>query len=670
MRQRCRSLLRALSVMVVVCVGLASCGTPDATISRSLGTPVAGQAIEMAAFSPGGSLLATANPDASITVWDMASGQRRFTLAGHSGKVTALVFSPDGKSLASGATDKRVELWDVASGKELRALSGHAGGVSAVSFSPDGKTLASGGTDGAVKQWEVSSGKAMQSLSAGVGGGVTSLAYSPDGKSLASGGGDAKVQLWNPASGQLTRSFTGHKDAVGTLAFSPDGQSLATGSNDNQVKVWSVQDGKEQRTLSGHTGGVLAVSFSPDGKSLASGSVDKTARLWDATNGQAKQTLSGHTAAVPAVAFSPDAKSLATGGRDNSAKQWDATTGKLQKSINVSPAASGPIDGLWDSNYGPVTLITQPASGGTFSVTGYWYQNGDPATCDPNACRGAINSGTYNPATGQLDIKYHQPWNNTDGTATFKLTGADLVGSFVQPNGSGAWNLTRPKASPGASASVTTTGSNLVSFGGFECPLITSSYQAFPAGQNLCGWAVKEQSIDLVGSLWPAAEGKQSVDLTGSPGMGVIEQYLSTVPGQAYRIRFALAGNPDSGPTTRQVATEWGDRQVGTETFDMTGHSNSAMGWVYKEYIVTASDSSTRLAFRSLTDGSFGPVIDDVSVFAVKSAVVGPVAGVNGAPLVAHLDGSGSASDAASVAVVALPTDRRRSMLRPIVGIG
>jgi choice-of-anchor C domain-containing protein len=620
MRQRGRSLLRVLSIAIVICIGLASCGVPDAAISRSLGTPGPAQAIELAAFSPGGALLATANPDATIAIWDMASGQRRFTLAGHGGRITALAFSPDGKSLASGATDKRVELWDVTAGKEMRALNGHTTEVDAVAFSPDGKTLASGGKDGAVRQWDVSSGAAKQSLSASVNGGVTSLAYSPNGQSLASGGGGASVQLWNAGSGQLTKSFTGHKDAVGTVAFSPDGQSLATGSKDREVKLWSVQDGKEQRSLTGHTDAVGAVAFSPDGKSLASGSLDKTARLWDATSGQTRQTLTGHTAAVPAVAFSPDGKSLSTGSRDNSAKQWDATSGKLTKTINVSPeAAASPIDGLWDSNYGPVTLYTKSASGGKRSVTGFWIQDSLGSCATEVGCRGEIKSGTFDPATGRLDIAYIQPWNNVDGTATFRLTGADLVGSFVQSNGSGDWTLTRPKAGSSVTPTVTT-ATNLVADGDFECPPIASSYQTFSAGQAFCGWAVKEQSVDIVGSFLTAAEGKQAVDLAGSPGMGVIEQYLLTQPGQTYRIRFAFAGNPVGGPTKKEVVVEWEDRQLGTESFDITGHSISSMGWVYKEFTATASGSATRLAFRSLTDGSYGPVIDDVSVVPAGAA--------------------------------------------------
>ncbi|MFN8537578.1 MAG: choice-of-anchor C family protein [Thermomicrobiales bacterium] len=194
---------------------------------------------------------------------------------------------------------------------------------------------------------------------------------------------------------------------------------------------------------------------------------------------------------------------------------------------------------------------------------------------------------------------------------------------------------------------------NLIANGDFECPPITSSYQTISPGRTFCGWQVKDQSIDIVGGRWAAADGKQSIDLNGSPGAGVIEQFMTTEPGKSYRIRFALAGNFEGSPAVKTVSIFWDGKEIGKETFDTTGRTSTAMGWVYKEYTVKATATATPLAFSSLTEGSFGPVIDAVSVVFVGSAAAPR-------PLDVGIDWSAAGHRFVGAVPVAMFIERRR----------
>ncbi|MBI3098611.1 MAG: hypothetical protein HYY93_10270 [Planctomycetes bacterium] len=62
-----------------------------------------------------------------------------------------LAFTPDGTILASAGYDGRIRLWDIAKGVELKILTGHATPVNSISFSSNGALLASGSDDGSAK---------------------------------------------------------------------------------------------------------------------------------------------------------------------------------------------------------------------------------------------------------------------------------------------------------------------------------------------------------------------------------------------------------------------------------------------------------------------------------------------------------------------------------------
>lgn len=75
-------------------------------------------------FRLGSKLIASGSRDKTIKLWDVATGQCRQTLEGHSDRVFSVTFSHDSKLIASGSTDKSIKLYDVVIGMILNCQKG------------------------------------------------------------------------------------------------------------------------------------------------------------------------------------------------------------------------------------------------------------------------------------------------------------------------------------------------------------------------------------------------------------------------------------------------------------------------------------------------------------------------------------------------------------------
>jgi WD40 repeat protein len=308
----------------------------------SLMTRLAGHTgrIRAVAFNPDGKTFASGSWDESITLWNLDSGRKLYTVTRTATGVLSLAFSPDGETLASDSWDKTIKLWNVKSGKLLHTLSGHSDDILALDFSPDGHTLASGSWDRTIKLWDVGSGKSLQTLN-GHSKGVLSVAFSPDGKQLVSGGSDNDklVRLWDVATGRSLRAISGHNKGIPSIAFSPDGKTVASGSWDKTIKLWNVETGEHLQTLTGHAKGVISLAFSPDGQVLASVSKDKTVKLWNVETYKLIQSYSDAGDDFLSVTFNSDGKAIISSTNQRTIKIWEApsfvTRNLVQQRMNV-----------------------------------------------------------------------------------------------------------------------------------------------------------------------------------------------------------------------------------------------------------------------------------------------------------------------------------------------
>jgi WD40 repeat protein len=163
------------------------------------------------AFSPDGKLIASANDDGHVRVWD-ASVQRLvrdFAVTREAGaeKVLSVIFSPNGQLLASASEDGQIRLWRVSDWTPVRTLAGHTKEVWQVVFSPNGRYLLSASDDRSVRVWDVGTGRQI-GLPVPHEGPVWSLDVSPDGKTLLTGSSDSTAHLWNIATAAGTIGVT------------------------------------------------------------------------------------------------------------------------------------------------------------------------------------------------------------------------------------------------------------------------------------------------------------------------------------------------------------------------------------------------------------------------------------------------------------------------------
>jgi WD40 repeat protein len=201
------------------------------------------------ALGLGGTEFASASSTGEVFVGKTAdAGQSGQVFKASSSAIECIQFSPDGQLLATADANGTVRIWNVSDVKHPkpynRPLSTSGGPVKALAFSTssNGLLLGAGSADGTVRLISVNSDQIAGEFK-GSGSAVDALAFTANASVLAVGNKVGQVQLWNvqdshhPRTGGRPLTAPG---GVSSIAFSPDGRFLTTGTVENELRVWKA----------------------------------------------------------------------------------------------------------------------------------------------------------------------------------------------------------------------------------------------------------------------------------------------------------------------------------------------------------------------------------------------------------------------------------------------
>lgn len=200
------------------------------------------------AFSPDGAMIATAETNSVITLWDGRTLETQgdlggIEMAGHTDKVSAVAFSPDSERLVSGGWDETVRTWDVAARQQtlLSYTDGHGTEVDGVLFSADGDVVAAIQDNSHLELWNAADGAFIyKDPTAAMGGSDAAVAASPKLPIFAATAGHQIRFLDSRSGAPVGDELTGHSEPIRSLSFRPDGSTLASGSWDGTIRLWDV----------------------------------------------------------------------------------------------------------------------------------------------------------------------------------------------------------------------------------------------------------------------------------------------------------------------------------------------------------------------------------------------------------------------------------------------
>jgi len=231
--------------------------------------------------------------DKTIWSWDVKSRRPGRRFRGHADFVKAvLVFTLQGRELlVSGSQDATIIVWDAATGEKLYTLKGHTRGILALALDPleydsakEEAIIFSAGSDREIRRWRIGADTAKEIKEEPCPiiaheTSVDAIHFDSDGDMWTASADKSAKCLSRTRNWEEDSSFE-HPDYTRDVAIDEEGGWVVTACRDEEVRVWEKGSGKLHHVFEGHFDEVTALVLL-EGQKVVSVSIDGSVRTWN-----------------------------------------------------------------------------------------------------------------------------------------------------------------------------------------------------------------------------------------------------------------------------------------------------------------------------------------------------------------------------------------------------